>query len=142
MDLIALDDRGQLFLSSDIDDWASLEAAGINVIIDLDGGIDEGVPTIPDRTVYLFFPFNDAGLPDPARLHAVARFGALLIRGGQKVLSHCGMGYNRSALVAGLIMRYLGMSGPDAVAALRQRRPGALYNAAYADYVANCALEA
>lgn len=141
MDLIALDDDGRLFLSSHIDDWGPIEKAGINVIIDLDGEIDEGVPTVPDRNIYVYFPFNDAGLPDPARLHAIARFGALLIRGGQRVLAHCGMGYNRSALVAGLIMRYLGMAGPQAVLQLRERRPGALYNAAYADYVAQCELQ-
>ena len=42
------------------------------------------------------------------------------------------MGYNRSALVAGLIMIELGMPVPEVVARLRERRPGALYNEGFA----------
>ena len=34
---------------------------------------------------------------------------------GQRVLVHCAMGHNRSALLAGVILTYLGMSGADAV---------------------------
>ena len=49
------------------------------------------------------------------------------------MLSHCGMGYNRSAFVAGLIMIEMGMSGPEVVARLRERRPGALFNDGFAD---------
>jgi protein-tyrosine phosphatase len=45
------------------------------------------------------------------------------------------MGYNRSALVAGLILVELGMTGPEAVARLRTRRPGALYNPIFAEHL-------
>jgi protein-tyrosine phosphatase len=45
------------------------------------------------------------------------------------------MGYNRSALVAGLILIELGMNGPQAVARLRERRPGALFNPNFADFL-------
>jgi hypothetical protein len=45
------------------------------------------------------------------------------------------MGFNRSALVAGLILIELGMPGATAVARLRERRPGALYNDRFADYL-------
>jgi protein-tyrosine phosphatase len=141
MDLIALDDHNRLFISPDIDDWQSLKAAGITVIIDLDGDVDVGVPTVPDETLYLYFPFNDAGLPERSRLHAVGRFGAALVRTDHKVLVHCALGYNRSALVAGLVLRYLGMTGEETVALLRRQRPGALYNRAFAEYLATCALE-
>jgi len=51
------------------------------------------------------------------------------------VLSHCGMGFNRSALVAGLILHELGMPGPEVVARLRDRRPGALFNETFAAYL-------
>ena len=54
---------------------------------------------------------------------------------GHKVLSHCGMGFNRSALVAGLILNYLGMPGEETVAHLRQKRPGALFNLTFAEYL-------
>jgi protein-tyrosine phosphatase len=45
------------------------------------------------------------------------------------------MGFNRSALLAGLILHRLGMSGPAAVERLRQRRPGALFNEQFAAYL-------
>ena len=51
------------------------------------------------------------------------------------MLSHCGMGFNRSAFVAGLIMIECGMPGPEVVARLRERRPGALFNDGFADYL-------
>ena len=46
------------------------------------------------------------------------------------------MGLNRSALVAGLVLTYLGMKGEDAVALLREKRPGALFNENFAAYLA------
>ena len=42
----------------------------------------------------------DEGLPDLHKLHAVARLGARLVANGENALAHCGMGFNRSALVA------------------------------------------
>ncbi len=142
MDLVQLDDRGQVFLSPHIDDWKPLEAAGISAVIDLDGGLDLCIPMVPNHVIYLYFPFNDAELPELAKLHAVGRFGAELVKAGHKVLTHCGLGFNRSALVAGLILMYSdsGHSRVTIVEHLRRRRPGALYNAAYADYLNACIL--
>jgi protein-tyrosine phosphatase len=141
MDLIAVDEGNRLFIAPDIDDWAPLEQAGVTAIIDLDGDLDLGVPTVPNHILYVYFPINDAELPDLAKLHAVGRLGAMLVRSGHKVLSHCGLGFNRSALVAGLILRYQGLTGPEAVAQLRRKRPGALYNELFAAYLRDCALE-
>jgi protein-tyrosine phosphatase len=47
------------------------------------------------------------------------------------------MGFNRSALVAGLILTELGFDGAAAVERLRARRPGALYNEQFAEYLAS-----
>jgi len=46
------------------------------------------------------------------------------------------MGFNRSALVAGLVLTYLGMKGADAVTLLREKRLGALFNETFAEYLA------
>lgn len=54
--------------------------------------------------------------PDVAKLHQLARLGARCIAQGLRVLCHCGMGHHRSALLAGLILTYLGMPGAQAVA--------------------------
>jgi len=136
MDLVPLDERRQLFISPAIDEWKSIEDNGITSVIDLDGDLDLGVPNIPNHMLYVYFPIFDEGLPDLGKLHAVASLGARLVSNGEKVLVHCGMGLNRSALVAGLVLIYLGMRGEDAVALLREKRPGALFNENFASYLA------
>ena len=136
MDIIQLDDKGYLFISPDIDDWSKVEERDICAIIDMDGDLDIGVPAVPDQYLYIYFPIDDVlSLPDLEKLHAVARLGAILVSSGLRVLSHCGMGHNRCALVAGLILTNLGMSGADAVNLIRTKRPGALYNKAFAEYI-------
>jgi hypothetical protein len=47
------------------------------------------------------------------------------------------MGWNRSALVAGVILHELGWDGPQLVERIRERRQGALFTAEYADYLAS-----
>lgn len=135
MDVVLLNENGNLFLSPDIDDWATIEALNISVIVDLDGDLDLGIPTLPNHMLYLYFPMYDEDLPDLHKLHAVALLGATLIEQGHKVLCHCLMGFNRSALVAGLMLFYLGMSGEEVVAHLQSKRAGALYNETFAKYL-------
>ena len=72
---------------------------------------------------------------------AIGKLGARLVSSGHKVLSHCALGFNRSALVAGLILRYMGLNGEQALAHLRARRPGALFNDAFASYLLTCETE-
>jgi protein-tyrosine phosphatase len=136
MDLVPLDEKEQLFLSPAIDDWTTIELQGITAVIDLDGEIDHGIPTVPNHMLYVYFPIFDEELPDLGKLDAVAKMGARLVASGEKVLAHCGMGLNRSALVAGLILTHLGMKGEDAVALLREKRPGALFNENFANHLA------
>ena len=137
MDLFPVDDEGRLFVSPAIVEWTDLEAHGIDTVIDLEGGLDACIPTASNHCLYIYFPFDDDDrrLPNLAKLRAIARLAASLVREGHRVLSHCGMGFNRSALMAGLILIELGMPGPAAVSRLRQRRPGALYNDCFARFL-------
>ncbi len=135
MNVFCLEETGCLFLSPRIEDWKYVEEHGITVVIDLEGDVDLGIPTMPNHILYLYFPIYDEELPDMAKLHAVARLAASLVQAGHRVLSHCGMGFNRSALLAGLILVYMGMEGAQAVQSLRSRRPGALFNQIFADYL-------
>ena len=137
MSLFQVDDSGLLFISPVITDWAAVSSRGIDVVIDLEGGLDECIPTVPNTCLYVYLPIYDEELPDLARLEAVAMLGAHLVRSGHRVLSHCGMGFNRSALVAGLILHKMGLEGPAIVERLRARRPGALFNDVFARYVAS-----
>jgi len=135
MDAICIDDKGCLFISPRIDDWQDVDKHDISVVIDLEGDLDVGVPTVPNRVLYIYYPIFDEDLPDLHKLHAVARLGASLIEAGHKVLSHCGMGFNRSALVAGLILVRMGLTGEEAFLLLRRKRPGALFNDVFAEYL-------
>ena len=130
-----LDDEGRLFISPAIREWEPIAALGIDTVFDMDGGLDECIPTTPDGCVYIYFPIFDEALPPLSRLDALGNLGAHLIRNGHGVLSHCGMGFNRSALVAGVILHKLGMPGPEIVARIRERRPGALFNDVFAGYL-------
>jgi hypothetical protein len=134
-EIVQMDDDGRLFLSAAIEDWQPILAKGIDTVIDLEGGIDHGVPEAANKFLYVYLPIQDGDLPDLDRLHAVAKLGAELVKRGDRVLAHCGLGLNRSALMIALILRYLGMDGPTAVERCRQRRPGALYNQLFADYL-------
>lgn len=133
--LIQVDDSGLLFISPVIREWSLVSERGINAVIDLEGGLDECIPSVPNACLYVYFPIYDEHLPDPVRLEAVASLGAHLVRNGHRVLSHCGMGFNRSALIAGLIMNKLGMPGESVLSRLRKRRPGALFNDVFADHI-------
>lgn len=137
MELFPLDDAGLLLVSPEIIDWQPLADRQVRVVIDLDGDVDCGVPTIPDNLIYVYFPFNDSELPDLAKLHALGRLAAEMIRCRRAVLVHCAMGFNRSPLLAGVALTYLGMTGAEALDAIRNRRPGALYNRVYAQYLAS-----
>jgi len=135
MELYQVDDHGRLFISPAISDWKVVERHNVDTIIDLDGTLDDGVPTAPNQCLYIYFPIFDENLPNLQKLHAVGNLGANLVGAGHRVLSHCGMGFNRSALVAGLILNNLGMPGPAIVQRLRERRPGALFNDNFATYL-------
>lgn len=133
--LFQVDEIGHLFISPAIRGWEPIHESGINVVVDLEGDIDHGVPTLPNSILYLYFPIHDEELPNLAKLHAIADLGAALIKSGHRVLSHCGMGFNRSALVAGLVMNKLGTPGPEVVATIRKKRTGALFNENFAKFL-------
>lgn len=133
---VAIDDGGRLWIAADCGDWAAVVVEhNVSVVIDLERDLDRGIPAEADSVVYLYFPIRDEGLPPLKRLHAVARFGAELLQRGERVLIHCEMGLNRSALLAGLMLVHDGESGEAALARLQARRPGALYNNFFADYL-------
>lgn len=141
MQLFQVDEAGRLFISPALDCWDAAEAAGIDVVIDLEGDLDTCIPTATNRCLYVYFPIDDddVDLPCETKLRAVAKMGASLVADGHRVLSHCGMGYNRSALVAGMILVELGVPGARAVNQIRARRPGALFNDRFAEFLASLA---
>ena len=133
MNIFQVDDSGLLFISPAITDWESVASRGIDVVIDLEGGLDDCIPTAPASCLYVYFPIYDEELPDLARLEAVSLLGAHLVQSGHRVLSHCGIASHeangetrRAGGCATAICR---------VERLRARRPGALFNEVFASYV-------
>jgi protein-tyrosine phosphatase len=138
MEIHRIHPEGALFVSGEIDDWELIRAHQIDTIIDLDGGIDEGIPQVANEILYVYFPMNDDEyLPNATKLDALGRFIASLVDARHVVLVHCLIGLNRSNLVAAMALTYLGMSGADAVRRLQTVQPAALYNDAFAKYAAS-----
>ena len=135
MELVAVNEDETLFVSGDIEDWEALRDLAIDTIVDMEGTIDPGVPEAPDAILYVYHPILDEELPDLTRIEALAVLVADLVRRKRRVLVHCRMGFNRSALVAATALTYLGMTGHQALAQLRERRPGALFNETFAAHV-------
>ncbi|HEV2282313.1 MAG TPA: dual specificity protein phosphatase [bacterium] len=118
-------------------EWGSIHARGIDVVVDLFGTLDPGVPTAPNSILYIFWPIEDIDfLPALGILHTLVDTVVRLIQLGHKVLVHCHMGKSRSGLLNALVaMKILGITGSDAVELVRGRRPGALGNAVFTAYL-------
>jgi Dual specificity phosphatase, catalytic domain len=136
MDIVAVNPGETLFVSGDIEDWEAIRRLRIGVIVDMDGAVDRGLPQTPDSIFYVYHPIRDEDLPNVAKLEALGRLVADLVGAGHRVLVHCRMGFNRSALVIATALTYTGLSGQEALEDLRRRRPGALFNEVFAAHVA------
>jgi Dual specificity phosphatase, catalytic domain len=135
---VCLDQEHCLWLAAAVPDWHhTVQRYGFDMVIDLEGGLDHGIPTTPGRILYVYCPIYDEALPDLERVHGVARLGASMVAAGRKVLSHCEMGLNRSALMAGLILVHLGMTGVEAIELIKRQRPGAFDNDRFEQYLAS-----
>lgn len=123
----------KLWLSSapqDKDDWKEIKKRGVTVVFDLEGYISSPVP---GNILLIRWPIEDGDLPDLNLLEELAQLAYELIKKDQIVLIHCAAGVNRSSLLSGVILQKLGIS--DVVGYLRSRRPGALSNLTFADYL-------
>jgi len=131
MEIFQIDEN--LYQSSMIDDIE--RAKMFDACIDLEGGID---PNSSDFKIYLNWTIEDAGLPDIDILKLVASFGyGLAYKKKMKVLVHCEQGINRASLINGVILWMKGMSGEEIVNYIRSKRPGALFNQNFVNYLVN-----
>jgi protein-tyrosine phosphatase len=126
--------EGTLLLSGAIDSWDEVRKHHVSMVVDLEGGVDAGLPEEPNGLLYLYFPIADEELPEEEALRAVGRLVAELVRARRVVLVHCLLGLNRSNLLVAVALSYLGMTGSDAVRRLREIQPAALYNETFYSY--------
>jgi len=131
MEIFQIDEN--LYQSSMIDDVERVKI--FDVCIDLAGGID---PDASDFKIYLKWTIEDAGLPDLDILKIVASFGYdLVYKKKMKVLVHCEKGINRASLLNGVILWMKGMKGQEIVDYIRSKRPSALFNQNFVNYLVN-----
>jgi len=118
-------------------DWQPIHDRKIDVVVDLYGTLDPGVPTAPNSILYLFWPLADvAALPDTKVLDVLADAVVRLIGLGHKVLVHCHRGKSRSGLFNAIVlMKICNLDGKTAVDLIRQKRPGALGNQTFVEYL-------
>ena len=135
MDIVAVNPGETLFVSGAIEDWDAIRLLRIDVIVDMDGDVDGGLPQAPNSIFYVYHPIRDEDLPNVGQIEALGRLVADLVSAGHRVLVHCRMGFNRSALVIATALTYMGLSGRQAMEDLRRRRPGTLFNEAFAAHV-------
>ncbi len=129
MEIFQIDEN--LYQSSMIDDVERVKI--FDVCIDLAGGIDLGAS---DFKIYLKWTIEDAGLPDLGILKLVASFGYdLAYKKKMNVLVHCEQGINRASLINGVILWMKGMKGQEIVDYIRSKRPGALFNQNFVNYL-------
>ena len=84
--------------------------------------------------MYIHWPIKDGPVPEIAALDGLAAVLAGWLSVGVGVFIHCDAGMNRSALVAARVLIEQGMAPDDAIALVRERRPGALSDG-YADHL-------
>jgi atypical dual specificity phosphatase len=138
--IYSVNPEGTLLLSGAVDDWKAVKERGVTTLVDLEGGVDPGLPEEPNGLLYIYFPIADEELPNDDDLQAVGRLVAELVRAGRVVLVHCLLGLNRSNLLVAVALAYLGVPGTESVRRLREIQEGALYNDTFYQYV--LALEA
>jgi protein-tyrosine phosphatase len=118
-------------------DWQPIYERNIDVVVDLYGTLDPGVPTAPNSILYIFWPIEDtARLPDMKIMAALTDMAVRLMLDGHRVLVHCHKGKSRSGLFNALVaMKVLHIDGKAAVDLVRGRRPGALGNQVFTEYL-------
>lgn len=121
----------------DAADWQPIHERNIDVVVDLYGTLDPGVPTAPNSILYIFWPIEDsARLPDMTIMAALIDVAVRLMRDGHRVLVHCHKGKSRSGLFNALVaMKVLHIDGKAAVDLVRRCRPEALGNQVFTEYL-------
>ena len=103
-------------------------------VIDVAGEMPAPYRLVAGRWFVRVFPDLDGEIPILPRLRALAAEVARDLRtneGPARLLVMCHHGMNRSGLMTGLVLRELGVSGPEAVARIVTARPGSLSNRAF-----------
>lgn len=87
----------------------------------------------PDVRVHVHHPINDEPYV-PDGIDDLARYGFALWHRGP-LLVHCTFGFNRSGMVVARILMEDGLSADSAIVLIREKRPGALSNQSFVNWL-------
>ena len=130
-------------LSADI---AAIRDWGASSVVSLVRGSEFallGVPEFP-RAMLLsglgwhHIPIEDMSIPSDQTLKAWRQSGQEILdalKGGQRVVLHCAAGLGRTGTMAAKMLVGFGVSPEDAIASVRQARPGPIETAAQEQYI-------
>lgn len=125
-----------LYQSTKIDDSDLFLSHGFDCVIDLEGGFDKILSGWNLGGSYLYWHIFDVPwMPNEDRLWNVVRYGFNSWVHKDKILTHCSMGRNRSGLINGCILSLDGMYGPEIVKLIQEKRPGALTNTTFREFL-------
>jgi protein-tyrosine phosphatase len=115
------------------DKMSILDCQGIDVVINVYKNEDNLLAKCLHR--YIYHPLSD-GTKIDGTINIVAGTASGLIREGHTIFTHCHAGRNRSGFVNALIvMKVLRISGKDALEYVRMKRPGAIDNIYFEQYL-------
>ena len=131
-------------LAADLDAIAAWNAAAVVTLmepheLDALGIAALGAEVRRRHMEWHHWPIQDYCVPDAAFARAWPARGAMLARllaCGCRVLIHCKGGLGRAGMVAARLLEEAGAAAPDAIAAVRAARPGAIETEAQAEWVA------
>lgn len=127
--------RGRLDNRQRADKTALLQGLNLAIVVSLVTPYD---PFWQGVVEYIHRPMADGKqVPDFLRRLAMRIAGAVNYE-QKPTLIYCNGGRNRSALLAGLVVKTVcGLTGPQAVDFIRARRPNALANPVFEEYLRN-----
>jgi len=85
--------------------------------------------------LWLYVPTWDSGEVNESGVREAARLVANRVREGKRVLVHCAAGLNRSGIVSARALMFMGYEVEDAIARVRERREGALFNRTFVEWL-------
>jgi hypothetical protein len=103
---------------------AALKDEGVGCIVSLDPVDGDAVTAAGLTSIQL--PVPDMGIPSLEELSGSIAAALARLRGGRKVLVHCGAGYGRTGLFLACLLVSEGMAPDEAIDFVRRKRPGSI----------------